>query len=922
MKRLSCLLLLNLLAWNNTSALSVVRLQVDFMTSPLGIDNPAPGFSWQIESSIRNTMQQAYEIIVSTDSSFQQSKKGQVWNSGRIAGGKTSGIPYQGKPLLSFTRYYWWVRVWDMSGVVSEWSSTSWFETSMMNPADWKGVWIGDNRDLPRSDEDYYKDIPNPILRKDILVKKRIKSARLYAAGLGYSVVYINGQRVGDNRLDMPWTNFSKQILYSTFDVTSLLIQGKNTLAAMLGNGWYNPLPIRMFQRWNFRNTLAVGKPCMKAQLRIEYADGSVDVVPTDQTWHAGEGPVLMNSVYLGETYDATKEQDGWNLPGFDFSSWPGARIVEGPAGQLVARYLPPVKITRVLKPIRMFEPWPGVYVYDFGQNFAGVPRLRATGPAGTRVVMRSGEDLHADGTLNYLTVITAQLKSMWNLKGGPGCPSDPMMINTYVMKGKGEEVYAPEFTFSGFRYVELTGYPGRPDLNTIEGLRMNTDLEPAGSFACSNPLFNQLQEMVQWTFLSNVFSVQSDCPAREKLGYGADAAVTAEAFCYNFNMAAFYRKTVQDWVNDVRQSGGMPEIAPDVGINEMGFDEHTGSPGWQLAFPYGLKVLYGYYGDRPTIEKHYPVLKKQVEFMHQRTPQHIVEKCISDHESLDKRPVALSATAFYFHHVKILSEFAALLNLSADAERYGRLATEIKEAYIQAFLKPGTGIFDSGTQSAQVISFYYNLVPEIEKQAAFDRLVSEIFNRHKGHLATGIFGTKFLFDYLREINRNDIAYAMANQRGFPGYGNMVANGATTLYESWEYPDTAASQNHPMFGSVSEWFYKSLLGIVSDAPGFTRVIVKPQPAGDLVWARGYHDAQPGKISSQWRVDGTRFHLKVGIPPNTRATIYVPALPNSLVLEGGKPATECADLIFKGYAEGYALFETGSGKYEFQSVFQK
>jgi alpha-L-rhamnosidase len=569
-----------------------------------------------------------------------------------------------------------------------------------------------------------------------------------------------------------------------------------------------------------------------------------------------------------------------------------------------------------------MTEPKPGVYLFDFGQNFAGVPRLKVSGTAGTTVSMRGGEDIHPDGTLNYLTVIAGQLKAMWNMNGGPGCPEDPMMVNTYILKGDANEVFTPEFTFSGFRYLEVTGFPGKPDLNSVEGLRMNTDLQETGSFECSNPMFNRIQEMTKWTFLSNVFSVQSDCPAREKLGYGADLVVTAEAFSYNFDMSGFYRKVVQDFVNDVRPNGGMPEIAPNIGINEQGFGGETGSSGWQLAFPFGMKVLYDYYGDLGTAAKNYQTLKKQVDFMHSVTPGHIVQNCISDHESIDKKPVALSATAFYYHHVIILAEFASLLDKKEDSATYQKLASDIKAAVVKTFLKPGTGVFDSGTQAAQLIALYYDMVPENEKSAAVDRLLSEIYNKHKGHLSTGIFGTKFMFDFFRQQNRNDVLYTVANQRSFPSWGNMLANGATTLYESWAYPDTAASQNHPMFGSISEWYYKSLLGINSKAPGFTRFKIKPQPAGDLSWAKGHYDAIVGRISSEWKIEGARFFLKVTVPANTQATIYVPSLPKKSVLESDQPVETSSGLKFIEYRDGYDVFEALSGSYSFESKFQK
>ncbi len=900
--------------------LQIAHLKTDHQSTPLGFDNPTPEFSWILQSTERGAAQTAFEIWVSDDQ--KKIDTGNCWQSGKISGNQTFGIRYAGNPLKSFTRYSWKVRVWNQKEEVSEWSSPSWFETSMMKSTDWKGQWISDQRPLPTKDEDFYKETPNPLLRKEIKLKKEVKLARLYIAGLGYSIAYINGQRVGDHMLDMPWTQFAKQVTYNTFDVTSLLRKGENAIGVMLGNGWYNPMPIRLFQRFNFREALTVGKPCLKAQLKITYADGSSEMIGTDQSWKSGDGPILKNSVYLGELYDARLEQKGWTDSGFDDSKWQKAKLEHGPKGQLIARYMPPVRATKILKPVKMTEPKSGVYLFDFGQNFAGVPRLKVKGAAGTTVSMRGGEDIHADGSLNYLTVIAGQLKAKWNLKGGAGCPDNPMMVNTYILKGNGDEVFTPEFTFSSFRYVEVTGFPGKPDLNSIEGLRMNTDLQETGSFECSNELFNRIQEMAKWTFLSNVFSVQSDCPAREKLGYGADMVATAEAFSYNFDMSGFYRKVVQDFANDVRPNGGMPEVAPNVGINDSGMGGETGSPGWQLAFPFGLKVLYDYYGDLTSAEKNYSILKKQVDFMHAVTPDHIVPNDIGDHESIDKKPIALSATAFYYHHVIILAEFAALLNKKEDAATYQKLADEIKAAFVKAFLKPGTGVFDSGTQAAQLIPLYYNLVPESEKSAAVDHLLSEIYNRHKGHLSTGIFGTKFMFDVFRQENRNEVAYTIANQRTFPSWGNMLANGATTLYECWQYPDTVCSQNHPMFGSISEWYYKSLLGINSKAPGFARFEIKPQPAGDLSWAKGHFDAVVGRISSDWKIEGTRFFLKVTVPANTQATIYVPSLPKKPVLEGDQPAGKSSGLKFIEYRDGYAVFEAGGGNYSFESKYQK
>lgn len=902
--------------------IEVSQLKTDYRTKPLGFDNPKPEFSWIIKSSARGTNQTSYEILVSDNLRKLENGDGNSWKSGKMMSGATFGIPYNGNPLKSFTRYYWKVRIADESGKVTAWSEPSWFETSMMKATDWTAKWISDQRALPTKDEDFYKETPNPLLRKNLILKNEVKSARLYIAGLGYFIAYINGQRVGNNMLDMPWTQYGKQVIYNTFDVTSLLSKGENAIGVMLGNGWYNPMPIKLFGAFNLRDVLTVGKPCVKAQLRITFRNGTTETIVTDQSWKAGEGPILTNSVYLGEKYDARLEQNGWNKTGFDDKNWTAVKLEDGPKGQLIAQYIPPIRATQILKPVKITEPKPGVYLFDFGQNFAGVPRLKIKAAAGTTVIMRGGEDIHPDGTLNYYTVIAGMLKEMWNLNGGPGCPKDPINTNTYICKGNGDEVFTPEFTFSSFRYVEVTGLLGKPNLDMLEGVRMNADLQETGSFECSNAMFNKIQDITKWTFLSNVFSIQSDCPAREKLGYGADIVTTAEAFSYNYDMSSFYRKVVQDFVNDVRPNGGMPEIAPNVGINSESMGGDTGSPGWQLAFPYGMKVLHDFYGDIATVKKNYEMLKKQVDFMHSVTPTHIVEKCISDHASLDEKPVALSATAFYYHHVLILIEFAKKLNKTDDLIKYQALANDIKAAFVARFLKAGTGVYDNGTQAAQLIALNYNLVPENERSAVVDHLMLEIFNRHKGHLSTGIFATKFLFDFFRTENRNDVAYTVANQREFPGWGNMLANGATTLYENWVYPDLVDSQNHPMFGSISEWFYRSLLGINPLAPGFTNFEIKPQPTGDLTYAKGYYDAVVGRIVSYWKVEGTKFKLNVIVPANTTALIYVPSLPKQTVLEGNKPAENVLGLKFIEFKNGCSVYQATSGNYAFESKYQK
>ncbi|GAB3249669.1 glycoside hydrolase family 78 protein [Larkinella harenae] len=892
------------------------QLTCEYRSNPLGIDTPRPRLSWTLSADQRNQRQTAYELLVSDDLKALTANRGTAWASGKIASPQSLHIAYSGQALQPFTRYYWRVRVYDQNGQPSAWSAPAWFETALLKPSDWQARWIGDDQKPFDRDEDFYQADPMPLFRKAFTAKKKISSARLYISGVGYYEAYLNVQKVGDQVLDPGWTAYGKQVLYSVFDVTSLLRSGPNVAGIMLGNGWYNPLPLRLFGRFNLRDVQQTGRPCVKAQIRVRYADESVDWVTTDESWETAPGPVLRNSVYLGEHYDARQQSNGWNTAGQPGSNWKKATLVAGPSGTLTAQMQPPVRVTNVLKPVAVTEPKPGVFVFDLGQNFAGVARIRVQGSAGTHITLRYGEDIHKDGSLNVMTTVAGQIKVAG--RGGPGAPPVAWQEDSYILHGNGREVWNPRFTFHGFRYVEVTGWPGKPTLNDLEGLRMNSDLADASDFACSNELFNRLNAVTEWTFLSNVFSVQSDCPAREKLGYGGDIMATSEAFIYHFDMANFYRKAVRDFVNDQRSEGGMPETAPFVGIADRGpKDSGSGPLGWQLAFPYLMKQLHLFYGDKNILEENYAALVRQMEYLHTRAQDGLFHQDISDHEALDTKPEALTASSFYYHHLRLAAEFAGLLAKTEDSTKYARRAAQTKGAILQTYLVPRTGRFDNATQSAQVFALWYGFAPESEKAAAFQRLEEEIA-RHKGHVSTGLFATKMLFDVMRTENRNDLAYRIMNQRDFPGWGYMLEKGATTIWETWAYSDNVYSQNHPMFGSATEWFYRSLLGINPLAAGFERVQLKPQPTQDLTWAKGHYASVRGKIGSDWKIENGRFQWQVSVPPNVQAEIWVPAKANSAVQESGKPASEVPELRFLRTENGYAVYESGSGVYSFSS----
>lgn len=894
--------------------LTPVKLTCEYVENPLGLDKASPRFSWVLDTDKRNQFQSAYELQVSDrEGAFEKNNAG-WWSAGKIVTAQNLHIVYSGRPLQSFKRYYWRVRVYDQDGNISGWSKTAWFETAALSDVDWQAKWISDGKPSPDNPADYYKDDQMPVFRKTFTPVKKIASARLYVAGLGYYEAYLNGKKIGDHQLDPGWTNYDKEILYAVYDVTGMLQKGINTAGLMLGNGWYNVLPMRMWGRINLRDELATGRPCVKAQFRITYADGTIETVFTDNTWQMAPGPIVRNSVYSGEQYDARLEPAGWMGNTALLKGWQGAIETQGPSGKLIAQLQPPVRITKVIQPGKVTQTTPGTYLFDMGQNFAGAVRIKVKGPSGTRIVLRYGEDKYKDSGINVMTAVAGQIKKG---NGGPGAPRIAWQEDSYTLSGKGVEVWAPRFTFHGFRYVEVTGWPGVPSLQDIEGLRMNTAVERTGNFSSSNTMFNRLDEITDWTFLSNLFSVQSDCPAREKFGYGGDMFATAESYLYRYDMANFYRKTIRDFTNDQRPMGGMTETVPYVGIADKSPGDSAGPIGWQLAFPYLIKQLYDFYGDRQIIEENYPALVRQAAFLEKTAIDSLHYRDISDHEALDVKPEGLSAAVFYLHHIQLLAEFATITGQSADADHYNKSAAAIKQVINDKYLVANTGKFDNATQSAQILALYYHLAPDKEKEKVITQLMNE-FERHHWHVATGIFSTKMMFDVLRENNYNDIAYRIADQRDFPGWGHMIAHGATTLWETWAYSDNVYSQNHPMFGSVSEWFYRSLLGINAGAPGFEKIIIKPQPAGNLSSAAGSYQSIRGKISSAWKTDQQRFSLHVVIPANTTAEIWMPATTVAGIKESGKPAQQAEGITFLKMENGYAVFKTGGGTYAFEA----
>jgi alpha-L-rhamnosidase len=905
------------------AGVAIDDLQCEHQKAPLGIETLVPRLSWILESNQRNQVQTAYEILASSSADNLAAGHFDEWDSGKISSSESINIAYAGKPLASGQRIWWKVRVWDASGKASEFSKPAWFEMALLDPSDWQARWIQQKAKGDSLESQAFDDHPAPLFRKEFVLAKKIARARIYVSGLGYYELRLNGNKVGDHVLDPGWTTYSKRVLYSTYDVTDQLKQGRNAVGIMLGDGWFNLLPLAMGGRIMLRDFLTIGEPRAIVQLAVNFQDGSSETIASDGTWRVGDGPIIRNGEYLGEVYDARREQTGWDEAGFDDSTWVPAVVASEPTlGPLCAQTAPPIRVTRILKPKKITEPKPGVFIFDFGQNFAGWARLRVQGPARTRVRLRFGELLYPDGSLNGMTSVFGQNKGGGKdyVYDGSGKPKTAFQLDEYVLKGRGTEEFNPHFTFHGFRYVEVTGFPGRPDLHSITGLRLNADVNAAGSFKCSNPLFNQIQDMVLWTELSNLFSVQSDCPHREKLGYGGDIVASSEMAMLNFDMCRFYTKSAQDLVDAARPNGGFTETSPYVGIHDEGLGGDSGPVGWGTAEPLLLCQLRQYYGEERPMVAQYSATRKWIQFLQANASDGILDNGIGDHESLERPPRALSGTAFYYINVSLFAQMARALGNTADAQAAETLAQKIKTAFTQKFLQPGTGRYGSGFQSSQAFALDNGLVPDDERSLALNVLAQNIA-AHSDHLTTGIFGTKFMLNSLSDAGRAGLAFDMVNQKTFPGWGYMIDHGATTLWEHWAFSDDTYSHNHPMFGSVSEWFYKALAGIkpAPDAVGFDKIIIAPQPIGDLKWVKASYNSVHGRILSEWSRRHDRFKLHIHVPIDATATVFIPASDDSSVRESGKQIDHADGVRLLGKAEKAIVVTVGSGDYYFESA---
>ena len=895
--------------------INIQSLHCEMQQNPLGIDVIHPRLGWILKTNTgeRGQFQTAYQIQVASSIKLLYAGQPDLWDSGIIDSIQSNNISYQGKGLSSEKRYYWRIKIWDRHHKASAWSPAAFWEMGLLNASDWKGKWIEEIKASSEENKNLYEDKAAPLFRRDFTAPRKIKKAVMYVSGLGYYEAFLNGKKVGNKVLEPGWTNYSKRILYSTYDVSSYMTTGNNCVGMILGNGWYNPLPMKFWGRRNIRESLTVGEPKFIMQLNIEYSDGTKDQIVSDDAWKVTAGPILQNNIYLGEKYDARKEIPGWNKTGLNTGNWRSVKTSAEPGGKLCSEQVPPIVAGDTILPISIKKLGDGKLIVDFGRNFSGIIRLEAKGPAGTLINLRYGELLYRNGALNVMTSTAGQIKRKG--VGGPGAPDTAYARDQFILGGKMKDVFQPKFTFHGFRYVEVSGFPGTLRPQDIKGLVMFSDVPDAGDFSCSDSLINQIQKISLNTFKSNIFSVQSDCPHRERFGYGGDIVATSEAFIYNYDMSGFYEKTVVDFADEAQPDGGLTETAPFVGIASDGLGGKSGPIEWGSAHPMLVDQLYQYYGNIDMVREQYPVVKNWVDFMERNAKGGIINITIGDHESIDKKLEGSSATAFYYYNTLLLTKFADLLQKQDDYKKYNALKETIKASFIAKYVDPVSGNIDIHTAAAQAYGLFFNLIPEGSFDAALKVLLENI-TKNDDHITAGIFGTKFILDVLSSTGNGSKAYKMATQKTYPGWGYMLANGATTLWEHWPLEENIYSHNHPMFGSISEWFYKHLAGIrpANDAVGYNKIIIHPQ-IHDLQWAKASYNAVLGKVSTYWKKTEKTLTMDITIPVNATAEVFIPASLKN-IKERGMPVTGDGAVRFKGTEKKESVFSLGSGVYQF------
>jgi hypothetical protein len=874
-----------------------IDLRCDYATNPLGVDSENPRLCWKLQTNENRQKQTAFEVFVSSSPELLARNDGDLWDSGIIRNGMIQ-INYDGKKLGSFQKAAWKVRVWDAHGKISESKPAAW-TMGVLERLDWHANWIS-ARDATGSN--------NFIFRSELHVGPNLKRALVNICGLGQYELSLNGKKIGDEFLSPGWTEYNKTCLYDTFDITKNLTRGNNTIGIELGNGMYNVIGGRFTK---FKRSFGTQK--VIAQIRLEYGDGRVEFLGTDKSWRVTQSGITFDSIYGGEDFDGRLAKNNWDIIGFDDSKWQQAKIVDGPGGELrgLSYAAPPVREFEVHKPIARWDLANGDEVFDLGQNAAHIPKVSISGLAGSSVKIFPSELTNSDGSINQSSMGGGHRGYIW-------CE--------FTKATDSPETWSPKFFYVGCRYLQIhcsAAHMGSelPKIISVAGIVIHSAAEPAGEFECSSDLFNRIFELVHWAQQNNMVSILTDCPHRERLGWLEQDHLNGPALRYDFDLSQLFSKIVSDISDSQLSNGLVPTTAPEYAIfrNKNDLRNDFGdSPEWSSSFILIPWQQYEFDGDLSLFRKHYDAMKTYLAYLGSRGTHFIVNYGLGDWYDLGPNkpglsqltPVPLTATAFYYEDAKILSHAAELLGKSDDAKNLSALAEKIRAAFNQKFYDATNHFYATDSQCANAIPLVFGICDSSNRMAVVDAIVSDV---QKNGLTAGDVGYRYLLRALADGGRSDVIFDMNNQTKSPGYGMQVVKGKTSLTEAW---NGGSSQDHFMLGQIQEWFFHDLAGIQNapNSAGFQKIVIAPQIVGDIKWVRAAYDSIQGKIVSDWEHDSGKFRLKVSIPPNTTAEIFIPEKPSAVQIKSA------AGEKFLRMQNGCAVFETGPGNYEFESGY--
>ena len=848
---LLCVLLLPVKLFAQT----VSDLKCEYLINPIGIDAPHPRLTWYLIDARESANQTAYQLAVSTDSLQLKNGKGNQWQTAKV-NSPINLLTYQGKALQPFTKYYWSVRLWDKNNKVIN-SPIASFETGMMGMQNWKATWISDDNNIHTKPAAYY--------RKTFQPKKQIKSARAYIAAAGLYELYINGQKIGDHRLDPMFTRFDRRNLYVTYDVTNQLQSGKNAIGVILGNGWYNFQSIGV---WDYERAPWRARPTFCIDIRVTYTDGSVETITSDKSWKTSTGPIIFNSIYTGEHYDARLEKAGWDMPDYDDSKWGGVTNRQAPSANIVSQVMQPIRNVEKIAAKSMNKINDSTYVFDLGRNISGVSQITLNGDSNTVVRLIHAERLYKNGYPDQSNVdyfLDSASKTY-----------DPYATDIYKLNGKGEETFMPHFNYKGFQYVEVKSNKAiNLTKESLVGYFMHSDVAPVGTINSSSDLINKIWAATNASYLSNLQGYPTDCPQREKNGWTGDAQIASETGLYNFDSITIYEKWLADHRDEQQPNGVLPSIIPTDG---WGYEWGNG-PDWTSTIAIIPWNIYLFYGDTKILSDNYRNIKRYVDHINYLYPNGLTTWGLGDWAPVKSTtPVELTSSAYYYTDVNILAKTAKLLGKNDDYLTYSALAKKIKDAINAKYLNPKTGIYAKGNQTAQAVPLYWGIVPDSLKAKVAANLADSVAAKNF-HLDVGILGAKAILGALSDNGQAQTAYRLASQDTAPSWGWWIVNGATTLYENWNInAPRDLSLNHIMFGEIGAWMYKGIAGIKVDEsqPGFKNVILSPNFVEGLSHFYATHTGPYGEIISAWKREGKTVKYNVTIPANSSATITFPA----------------------------------------------